>query len=147
MIPLRMRWFMFTKLTLPCRLWKLRGLPTCPYHGSHAQSWWTGYCKKCGEIPVVPPMEDICTFCGKEKAVLQRSSPNGDKKIWDLCWECNEFLDWSFENSTYIHAKSMGIDMDGIKDPKDFDQWLFDKHRVWPKEDYASFTLKKKSDG
>ena len=81
-ITLLMRWFIFTKLTLPCRLWELRGLPTCPYHGSHAQSLWTGYCKKCGEKPVIPPMEDTCTFCGKEKAVLQRADPNGTKDIF-----------------------------------------------------------------
>ena len=40
------RWAVF-KLELSCRLWDLRGLQTCPIHGFHAQSWFTGYCKKC----------------------------------------------------------------------------------------------------
>lgn len=35
------------KLNLSCWFWKLRRLQTCPYHGFHAQSMVTGYCKKC----------------------------------------------------------------------------------------------------
>lgn len=139
-IPLRMKLFVFIKLTLPCRLWKLRGLQTCPHHGFHAQSWLTGYCRKCGEIPVMPPMEDTCTFCGKEKAVLQRADPNGTKDILSLCWECNEFITWSLEDLWCRQAEEMGLKGRKVKP---FDEWLFDKHQVWPKHSYSTIHLKK----
>ena len=35
------------KLSISCRLWKLRGIQSCPHHGFHAQSIIAGYCKKC----------------------------------------------------------------------------------------------------
>ena len=142
-LPLSFKFTIF-RLKLSCWLWDLRGLTTCPYHGFHAQSWWTGYCKECGEIPVVPPMEDMCTFCGEEKAVLQRASPNGDKKIWSICWECNKFIDWSQQNSMHLAAESMGADVSKIEH-LDFDEWLFKHHQVWPKHPYTSCVLKKKN--
>lgn len=138
-IPLTIRLSVF-RLKVSNKLWKLRGLPACPYHGFHVQSWWTGYCRKCGEKPIIPPMDDICTFCGEEKAVLQRASPNGDKKIWSLCWDCDKFIDWSELDATYKHFA-----YSGIKKLKPFDEWLFDRYSVYPKSnDYTSIIVKKK---
>ena len=134
------RWTAF-KLSLSVFLWELRGLQTCPYHGSHAQSWWNGYCRKCGEIPKLPPMEDTCILCGEEKAILQRASPNPrDKDIWSICWECDKFIDWGLEDSWCHQAEAMGLKG---KTVKPFDQWLFNKEQVYPKHEYASIALKK----
>jgi len=44
--PRWMRWVLF-KMDFTTWLWKTRGLQTCPIHGFHAQSYITGYCKKC----------------------------------------------------------------------------------------------------
>lgn len=140
--PLSFKFTIF-RLKLSCWLWNLRGHTTCPYHGFHAQSWWNGYCKKCGEIPVVPPMEDMCTFCGEEKATIQRASPNGDKEIWSICWECDKFIEWSFHNSMHLLMKSKGVDVSDI-DNSDFDKWLFKKYQVWPKHEYSSTVLRKR---
>lgn len=136
-----MLWRTAKRLHWSCWLWDLRGLPDCPYHGTHAQSWWTGYCRKCGEIPVIPPMDATCTFCGEEKAVKQRANPNGGKEIWSVCWECNEYIDWSFENSWCMQAEAMGLKGKMVKP---FDEWLFEKHQVYPKGDYTHIVLKKK---
>ena len=138
-----MLWRTAKRLSWSCRLWDLRGLPDCPYHGIHAQSWWTGYCKECGEKPSIPPMEATCTFCGEEKAVKQRANPNGGKEIWGLCWECNEYIDWSFENSWCMQAEAMGLKGKMVKP---FDEWLFDKHQVYPKGDYTQIVIKKKTE-
>ena len=132
-----MIWRTVKKLSLSCWFWDLRGLPICLYHGFHAQSWWTGYCKECGEIPVIPPMEDTCTYCREEKAVLQRSSPNGDKNIWSICWECDKYIDWGELNSMHMIAG---------KDFPDFDEWLFKKEQVYPKHEYSTFVLKKREE-
>jgi len=40
-------WYSVQKLSLSCKLWKLRGLDICEKHGFHAQSWFTGKCKEC----------------------------------------------------------------------------------------------------
>jgi len=133
MISLRSRWIAF-KLSLSCKLWDIRGLQSCPYHGFHNQSWWTGYCRECKEIPKIPPMEDMCIFCGEEKAVLQRPSPNGDHNLWSLCWECDKFIDWSEKQSLYLTIS---------KDFPEFDEWLFQTEKVYPKYSYISFTLRK----
>lgn len=132
-----MLWRTAKKLSFSCWLWDLRGLPICPYHGFHSQSWWNGYCKECKEIPIIPPIEDTCTFCEEDKAVLQRPSPNGDKDIWSLCWECDKFLDWSASNSMHILVG---------KDFPDFDKWLFKKEQVYPRHEYSTIVLKKKDD-
>lgn len=42
-----MLWRTAKKLGISCKLWKLRGLPTCKEHGFHAQSWINGKCRKC----------------------------------------------------------------------------------------------------
>jgi len=133
-ISLLQKWVCF-KLSLSCKLWDLRGLPICPYHGFYAQSWWNGYCKECKEIPNPPPIEDICTFCNEEKAVVQRQDPNGSKDLWSLCWECDKFLDWSSLNSMCLMAGTKLLP---------FDQWLFDKEKVYPKHEYSSFVIEKK---
>ena len=134
------KWTIFN-LSFSCLLWDLRGLQECPYHGTHAQSLFTGYCKECGEIPKLPPIEDSCIFCGKEKAVLQRASPNyDDKDIWSLCWECNEYIDWGEEQSWCQQAEDMGLKGKMVKP---FDEWLFDKHQVYPKNKYSAMVLKK----
>ena len=136
-----MLWRTAKKLRMSCRLWELRGLQTCPYHGFHAQSWWTGYCKKCKEIAKLPPMDDICILCGEEKAVLQRASPNtGDREIWSLCWECDKFIDWGLEDSWCQNAEAMGLKGKSIPD---FDMWLFEKEQVYPKHEWSSMRLKK----
>jgi len=130
-----MLWRNVKRLTFSCWLWDIRGLPTCPYHGFYAQSWWTGYCKECKEIPNPPPMEDICWFCGEEKAVLQRASPNGDKKLWSLCWECDKYIDWG-----ELKGMMAMVGMEILP----FDQWLFDREQVYPKYEYSTITLKRK---
>lgn len=140
---LSMKYCVF-RLKLSCWLWDLRGHTTCPYHGFHAQSWWTGYCKECGEKPVLPPMKEICDFCGEEKAVLQRADPNGNKEVVSVCWECNEFIDWSFQNSMHFLMESKGVDVSDIDNP-DFDEWLFKNYQVWPKHSYSTIALKKKN--
>ncbi len=139
---LSMKWVIF-RLKFSCWLWDLRGHDICPYHGFHAQSWWTGYCKKCGEKHVLPPMEDTCTFCGEEKAVLQRDDPNGTKAVLSLCWECNEFIDWGQLNAMHHMAESIGADVSKIGNP-DFDDWLFNHYQVWPKHEYSNIILKKR---
>ena len=128
-------WRTAMRLKISCKLWALRGLPTCPYHGFSKQSWVTGYCRECKEIPVIPQMEETCTFCGEEKAIKQIPSPNGDKEIWSVCWECDRYLDWSM--------KHMLAHMAG-KEIKPFDEWLFEKEKVWPKGEYLSATIRKK---
>lgn len=134
------KWHVFN-LSFSCLLWKLRGLQTCPYHGSHAQSYFTGYCKECGEVPRLPPIEDICTFCGEEKAVLQRADPNYDsKEIWSICWECDQYIDWSQELSWCQQAEYIGLKGKMVKP---FDEWLFEKHQVYPKHESLSCVLKK----
>jgi hypothetical protein len=133
-IPLSSRWVVF-KLSFSCWLWDLRGLPICPYHGFVHQSWWNGFCRECGEIPVIPPMEDSCIMCGEEKAVLQRASPNGDKEIWSLCWECDRFIDWSELNAMHMMVG---------EDYPDFDEWLFKTEQVYPKHEWSTMVLKKK---
>ena len=134
------KWAIF-KMTFSCLIWDLRGLQTCPYHGSHAQSYFTGYCKECGEIPKLPPMEEICIFCSEEKAVLQRANPNYDSKdIWSLCWECDQYITWSEEFSMCQQAEAMGLEGKMVKP---FDKWLFDKHQFWPKTEYSTITLKR----
>jgi len=134
------KWAVF-KLSFDCLLWDLRGLQSCPYHGSHAQNLWNGYCKKCGEIPVLPPIEASCIFCSKEKAVLQRASPNyNDKDIWSLCWECDQYITWSFELSWCRQAEDMGLKGKMVKP---FDKWLFDKYQVYPKGEYVSAVFRK----
>ena len=80
-------------------------------------------------------MEDSCVMCGEEKAVLQRASPNGDKEVWSLCWECDKFIDWSELNSMHM--------MVGKEFP-DFDEWLFEKEQVYPKHEWSTFVIKKK---
>ena len=140
-IPLTIRLSVF-RLKVSSRLWEIRGLPACPYHGYHAQSWWTGYCKVCKEKPVLPPMDDICTFCGKEKATLQRASPNGNKEIWSLCWDCDKFIDWSEIDAMNKQFAHLSIEP---RELKPFDEWLFDRYSVYPKNnDYTSIILKKK---
>ena len=135
------RWTMF-KLLFSSLLWEIRGLQTCPYHGSYDQSYFTGYCKECGEIPKLPPIEETCTFCSEEKAVLQRANPNDNEKdIWSLCWECDQYITWSQESSWCQQAEDMGLEGKMVKP---FDEWLFDKHQVYPKGKYSNITLKKK---
>ena len=135
------KWTAFN-VSLSVFLYKLRGIQRCPYHGYCTQSFWTGYCKKCGEIPKLPPMEETCTFCGEEKSVLQRASPNGDKEIWSICWECDKYIDWGQESSWGQQAESMGLQG---KKMKPFDEWLFANYQVWPKGNYSLFALKKKN--
>ena len=81
------------KLTLSVKAYdkwyKFRHIKPCLKHGYHAQSFWTGYCRKCGKVPDYPPIEEMCTFCSKEKAVKQISSPNGGDEIWSVYWECD----------------------------------------------------------
>lgn len=138
-IPLAIR-LSILKLTISNKLWELRGLPSCPYHGFHAQSWWTGYCRECGEKPVIPPMDNTCTLCGEEKPVLQRASPNGDKEIWSLCWDCDKFIDWSELNSIYLSFKNIGL-----RKMESFEDWVFKRYQVYPKnKDYTSIVLKRK---
>jgi hypothetical protein len=134
------RWTAF-KLSLSVFLYELRGIPRCPYHGYCTQSFCTGYCKKCGEIPNLPPIEETCIFCGEEKAVSQRASPNGDKEIWSLCWECDQYIDWSLEHSWCCQAEAMGLNGKMVEP---FDQWLFEKHQVYPKHEYLNVKLKKR---
>jgi len=134
------KWTVF-KLCLSCLLWDLRGLQTCPYHGFNKQSYFTGYCKECGEIPKLPPIEDTCIFCGEEKAILQRASPNDDKEIWSLCWECDQHIEWGQVLSWCQQAESMGLKGKMVKP---FDEWLFDKHQVYPKHEYNTIVFKKK---
>lgn len=56
---LRMEWFLFWHLTLPVRLWKLRGLKTCKTHGSHAQSWINGKCRECERHKRLNPQQKL----------------------------------------------------------------------------------------
>lgn len=134
------KWAVF-RLSFSCLLWRLRGLQTCQHHGSHAQSYFTGYCKKCKEIPVLPPIEATCIFCSEEKAVMQRASPNyNDNDIWSLCWECDQYITWGQEQSWCQQAEDMGLKGTMVKP---FDEWLFDKHQVYPKGKYASAVLKR----
>lgn len=143
MVSLQARWTLF-KLNLSCKLWDLRGLTTCPYHGFHSQSLLTGYCKECGEIPVLPPMDEMCTFCEKEKAIKQIADPNGLKKVWSVCWECDKFIEWS-----ELDAMNKRFTAHFGKEPKElkpFDKWLFDLYKVYPKGEYYSATLKKKEE-
>jgi len=80
----------------------------------------------------------ICDFCGEEKAVKKRYNPNGDwddsKEIWDVCWECDKYIDWSIH---HMFAHMMGREI------KPFDKWLFEKEKVWPKGKYMNTTIKK----
>ena len=134
------KWTIF-KMHWSCILWDLRGLQTCPHHGFYTQSYFTGYCKKCGEIPILPPMEDTCIFCTEEKAVLQRVSPNYDEKdIWSLCWECDQYITWGQELSWCQQAEAISLNGEMVKP---FDEWLFDKHQVYPKGKYSEIVLKK----
>jgi len=135
------KWTIFN-LSFSCLLWDLRGLQGCPHHGTHAQSLFTGYCKECGEIPKLSPIEETCIFCSEEKAVLQRANPNDNEKdIWSLCWECDQYITWSQELSWCHQAEDMGLKGKMVKP---FDEWLFDKEQVYPKGEYSAITLKKK---
>lgn len=81
----------------------------------------------------------LCDFCGEEEAIKQRPNPNGEwddsKKMWEVCWECDKYLDWSM--------KHMVAHMFG-KEIEPFDKWLFKKEKVWPKGEYLSVTIRKK---
>lgn len=79
-----------------------------------------------------------CTFCGEEEAIKQRRNPNMDSDfddMWDVCWECDQYIDWSMHHlcSTILN-----------KPIKPFDEWLFEKHQVYPKHESLACVLKKK---
>ena len=75
-------------------------------------------------------------MCGEEEAVKQIPNPNdmGSDEMWDVCWECDLFIRWSFEHIITMHFN---------KDIKPFDEWLFEKEGVYPKHESLSYILKK----
>lgn len=81
-----------------------------------------------------------CMFCGEEEAVKQIPNPNGDwdtsARVWNVCWECGEYVKWAFLHSVYSRIG---------KELKPFDEWLFEKHKVYPKIEWMACVLKKKS--
>jgi hypothetical protein len=78
-----------------------------------------------------------CDFCGEEEAVTKRPNPNGpdeEKIMWDVCWECDKYIDWSMRHHV---AMIMGGEMEP------FDQWLFKREKVWPKGKSFAATISK----
>ena len=80
-----------------------------------------------------------CSFCGEEEAVKQIPNPNGEWDTsgdwWDVCWECDEYIKWTYEHMMMSMLK---------KEMKPFDEWLFEKHQVYPKHESFACILKKK---
>jgi len=79
-----------------------------------------------------------CTFCGEEEAVKQRPNPNLDSDYddkWDVCWECDQYIDWAMQ---HLCATILNMPI------KPFDEWLFEKHQVYPKHESLACVLKKK---
>jgi hypothetical protein len=81
----------------------------------------------------------ICDFCDEEEAVKKRINPNGfkeDKKeIWNICWECDKYIDWAILK---MISKMYGSEVEP------FDQWLFKREQVWPKGKSFTATISKK---
>lgn len=80
-----------------------------------------------------------CTFCGEEEAIKQRPNPNLDSDYsdkWDVCWECDQYIDWAMQ-----HMCAAIFD----EYIKPFDEWLFEKHQVYPKHESCAYILKKKN--
>ena len=84
-------------------------------------------------------MKEICNFCGEDEAVKQRRNPNGEwdtsGDIWNVCWECDQYIDWSMQ---HMCATILNMPI------KPFDEWLFEKHQVYPKHESLACILKKK---
>ena len=77
-----------------------------------------------------------CTFCGEEEAIMKIPDPNdmGSKKEWNVCWECDQYIKWSYQ---LMFARHFGIEI------KPFDEWLFEKEGVYPKHESLACVLKK----
>lgn len=71
---------------------------------------------------------------GDEEAVKQIPNPNWDDPdgLWDVCWECNEYIKWTHE---HLMFSMLG------KEVKPFDEWLFEKHQVYPKHEWMACEL------
>lgn len=81
----------------------------------------------------------LCDFCEEQEAVKKRMNPNGEwdksKEIWDICWECDKFINWTM-------IRMISSMYGSTVEP--FDQWLFRTEKVWPKGKYLSSTIQKK---
>ena len=82
-------------------------------------------------------------FCDEEEAVKRIPNPNGEwddsGDWWDVCWECEQYIEWSKRLAVWNMVKKHT----GLPEPKPFDEWLFEKHQVYPKHEWMACVIKK----